>query len=252
MPGKVTQIAASSSPTSMPSSSASVATTASSSPPDEPRLDLAPLLRGVAAAVGRDPRRQLRLAARLQRFAGEALDQLDPAPALEEADRPHAMGDQLGQQVRSLAQRRAPRSGRLVDQRRVPHRDLPAGDRRTVVVDELEGRPDQLLGQPDRVGDRRRGEQEARLAPVGARHPAQPPQHVGDVGAEDAPVGVRLVNDDPAEVGEEVAPALVVGQDADVQHVRVGEDEVAAAADRRPLFARRVAVVDRLTQVGWA
>ena len=63
MPGKVTQIAASSSPMSIPSSSASVATTASSSPAGEPRLDLAPLLRRVAAAVGRDPRRQLRLAA---------------------------------------------------------------------------------------------------------------------------------------------------------------------------------------------
>ncbi len=218
----------------------------------EPRLDLAPLLRGVAAAVGRDPRRQLRLAARLQRFAGEALDQLDPAPALEEADRPHAVGDQLGEQVRRLAQGRAPRPGRLVDQRRVPHRDLAPAARRAVVVDQLERRPDQLLGQPDRVGDRRRGEQEARLGAVGARHPPQPPQHVGDVGAEDAAVGVGLVDDDPAEVGEEVAPALVVGQDADVQHVRVGEDEVAAAADRRPLLARRVAVVDRLAQPGRA
>ena len=131
----------------------------------QPRLDLAPLLRGVAAAVGRDPRRQLRLAARLQRFAGEALDQLDPAPALEEADRPHAVGDQLGEQVGRLGEGRAPRPGRLVDQRRVPHRDLAAGAGRAVIVDQLEGRADQLLGQPDRVGDRRRGEQEARLAP---------------------------------------------------------------------------------------
>ena len=214
----------------------------------QPRLDLAPLLRRVAAAVGRDPRRQLRLAARLQRFAGEALDQLDPAPALEEADRPHAVGDQLGEQVGGLRERRAPRPGRLVDQRRVPHRDLAPGPRRAVVVDQLEGRADQPLGQLDRVGDRRRGEQEARLGAVGARDPAQPPQHVGDVGAEDAAVGVGLVDDDPVEVGEEVAPALVVGQDADVQHVRVGEDEVAAAADRRPLLARGVAVVDRLAQ----
>ncbi len=237
---------------SIPSSSASVATTASSSPSESRCLDLAPLLGGVAAAVGRDPRRQLRLAARLQRFAGEALDQLDPAAALEEADRPHAVGDQLGEQVRGLAQGRAPRPGRLVDQRRVPHRDLAPGAGGAVVVDQLERRSDQLLGQPDRVGDRRRGEQEARLGAVGPRDPPQPPQHVGDVGAEDAAVGVGLVDDDPAEVGEEVAPALVVGQDADVQHVRVGEDEVAAAADRGALFARRVAVVDRLAQAGRA
>ena len=203
----------------------------------QPRLDLAPLLRRVAAAVGGDPLRQLRLAAALEVFAGEALDQLDPAPAFEEADRPHPLGDQLGQQVGRLREGRAPRPGRLVDQRRVPHRHLAPGPRRAVVVDQLERRPDQPLGQLDRVGDRRRGEQEARLRAVGARHPAQPPQHVGDVGAEDAAVGVGLVDDDPVEVGEEVAPALVVGQQADVEHVGVGEDEVVAAADRRPLLA---------------
>ena len=104
----------------------------------EPVLDLAPLLRRVAAAVGRDPRRQLRLPAPLQVFAGEALDQLDPAPAFEEADRPHVLGDQLGQQVGRLRERRAPRPGRLVDQRRVPHRHLAPGPRRAVVVDQLE------------------------------------------------------------------------------------------------------------------
>ena len=94
----------------------------------QPRLDLAPLLRRVAAAVGGDPRRQLGLAARLQRLAGEALDQLDPAPALEEADRPHARGE-TSSASRSAASEsgRAPRPGRLVDQRRVPHRDLAAG-----------------------------------------------------------------------------------------------------------------------------
>ena len=75
------------------------------------------------------------------------LDQLDPAPAFEEADRPHVLGDQLGEQVRRLAQGRAAHHGRLVEQRRVPHRDLAAGPRRPVVVDQLERRPDQPLGQ---------------------------------------------------------------------------------------------------------
>ena len=66
--------------------------------------------------------------------------------------------------------------------------------------------------------------------------------------AEDAAVGVRLVDDDPAEVREEIAPALVVGQDPDVEHVGVGEDQVRAAADLRPVVARRVAVVDRVAK----
>ena len=40
----------------------------------------------------------------------------------------------------------------------------------------------------------------------------------------------------------------MVGEDADVQHVRVGEDEVGAVADGAALLARRVAVVDRVAQ----
>ena len=147
MPGKVTQIAASSSPTSMPSSRASVATTASSSPLGEPALDLAALLRGVAGAVGRDPLGQLRLAACGEVLAGEALDQLDPAAAAQEADRPHALRDQVGEQVGRLRERRAPRPGRLVDQRGVPDRDLALGAGRAVVVDQLEAVADQALGE---------------------------------------------------------------------------------------------------------
>ena len=142
--------------------------------------------------------------------------------------------------------------GALLDHRRVPHRDLAAGARRAVVVEQLERQPGEPLGELARVGDRRRGQHEARLGAVDARDPAQPAQHVGDVRAEDAAVGVGLVDDHPAEVGEEVAPALVMGQHADVEHVGVGEDEVGAAADRGPLLARRVAVVDRLAQPGRA
>ena len=63
--------------------------------------------------------------------------------------------------------------------------------------------------------------------------------------AEHAAVDVRLVDDDVAKVREHVAPAVVVRQDADVEHVRVREDEVRPAADLPAPLARRVAVVDR-------
>ena len=65
-------------------------------------------------------------------------------------------------------------SGPLLDHRRVPHRDLATGTRRPVVVEELEGQPGEPLGELARVGDRRRGQDEARLGTVDARNPAQP------------------------------------------------------------------------------
>jgi len=64
------------------------------------------------------------------------------------------------------------------------------------------------------------------------------------VRAEDAAVDVRLVDDDGREVGEERPPGLMVGQDPEVEHVRVGQHQVGLAADRRPALARGVAVVD--------
>jgi hypothetical protein len=68
------------------------------------------------------------------------------------------------------------------------------------------------------------------------------------VRAEHAAVDVRLVDDDEREVREHVAPHAVVRQHADVQHVRVREDQVRAVADRAPLLARGVAVVDRVPE----
>ena len=86
------------------------------------------------------------------------------------------------------------------------------------------------------------------LRAVGAGEPPQPAQHVGHVRAEHPAVDVRLVDHHPGEVGEHVAPVAVVGQHAHVQHVRVGQDQVGALADRPALLARRVAVVDRVAQ----
>ena len=101
--------------------------------------------------------------------------------------------------------------------------------------------PGQPLGQLDRVGDRRAGHEEARVG----RHPPQPPQDVADVRPEHPAVDVRLVDDHDVEAVQELRPRAVVGEDPDVQHVRVRQDDVRPLADRRALLARRVAVVDR-------
>ena len=75
-------------------------------------------------------------------------------------------------------------------------------------------------------------------------HPPQPPEHHGHVRPEHAPAHVRLVDDHEREPEEEVGPPGVVGQERQVQHVRVGHHQVRVLPDQRPLRARRVAVVD--------
>ena len=67
--------------------------------------------------------------------------------------------------------------------------------------------------------------------------------------AEDAAVDVRFVDDDVAQVVQHVRPAVVVRQQADMEHVGIREDHVRPAADLPPALGRRVAVVDRRADV---
>ena len=212
-------------------------------------LDVAALLGRVAGPVGRDPLGELRAPQLLQPHPGEALDQLDAAPAAQEADGPHPLAHKVRQELRGLRQDRATGHRPRIDHRRVPHADAPGRAGRAIGVHEPEGLAHQALGELERVCDRRRGQHEARLGPVSVRDSPQAPQHVRDVRSEDAAVGVRLVHDDPPEVRDEVAPALVVGQDPDVEHVRVGEDQVRPAAYLRAVVAGRVAVIDRVAEL---
>ena len=136
VPGKPTEITASSMPTSIPSSSAFVALTPRSSPANEALLDLAALRGRVAGAVGREPGGVAEAVGR------ELVDQLGGAAALREHERAQAALDEVGHQLRRLGERARPLAQLLVDQRRVPERDRPLGLRRSVLADhgEVEAR----------------------------------------------------------------------------------------------------------------
>ena len=101
---------------------------------------------------------------------------------------------------------RAPR--RLVDQRRVPHRDRALRARRAVARDHRARRRTPSAARPARPGWRpsRDASRKRGAVPCSSQIAPQPPQHVGHVRAEDAAVDVRLVDHHDREVAEEVAP----------------------------------------------
>ena len=99
--------------------------------------------------------------------------------------------------------------------------------------------------QLGRVPDRRRAADDDRPAAVVGADPEQPPQDVGDVAPEHAAVRVQLVDDDEPELLEQLEPLRVMGEDRRVEHVRVGDDDLAGGPDRRADRCRRVAVVGR-------
>ena len=210
---------------------------------EEPALDVAALLRRVAGAVGLNAVGGPGVAL-VEAAADGAEDELRRLAGRREGDHARAGQHGLAGHVGRFCERAA--AGALVGvfERRVPEDDGALVARGAVVFHSRERQADQPLGESLGLGDRRRGEHEPRRGAVGGAEPPQAPHDLGDVRAEHAAIDVRFVDDDVAQVMEELGPALVRRQDADVQHVRVGEEEVGRAADRGALIGRRVAVID--------
>ena len=217
------------------------------------RLELAALLGEVAAAVRRDLVDQARVDLAEQPSRGER-HRLGAAPGPDERERAHPFDDQVGQQVGDLAGRGAA-YGRAVLAQPGHERRLPQGQRgastwRAVLGDRHDVEAGEPPGRHLRLGDGGRGQHEGGVGAVQRRHPPQPPQDLGDVGAEDAAVVVALVDDDVAQGAEEPRPARVAGQQGAVQHVGVGQDVLAVVARPLPHLGGGVAVVGGGPQVG--
>ncbi len=176
-------------------------------------------------------------------LAGVAQDQLRLAAGEGEGDVAHLAPHQQSHQVGRLQVPAAAAARHLLHDRRVPEDDELAAPGRTVIGDHAQGQPGQLRCQLLGVGDGRRAADEAWIGPVVGAEAPQPPDDVGRVRAEDAPVRVDLVEHDILQVAEEVRPRVVVGQDAHMQHVGVGQHDLGVALDQPAAVARRVAVV---------
>ena len=208
---------------------------------DQAPLDVAPLRRCVAGAIRSEPL----AGGRVDAFDGELVDQLRRLPAFREADRPQPPRDELGHELRRIAERACAQPELRVEQLRVPEQDRSFGTRRSVGVDD--GRLDACEPGRElaRVGDRRRGEQELRVGSIDLRQAAQTTEHVADVRAEDPAIHMRLVHDDVAQVVQDVGPAVVMREHPDVEHVGVRQHDVRPLTNLPAPFPRGVSVVDR-------
>src|SRR5207245_2882114 len=115
--------------------------------------------------------------------------------------------------------------------------------RGAVRIEHLDFGFEQTRGQLAGVGDGRRATNELRIAAIEMRDAAQPAKNVAQVASENSAVGVQLVEDNVTQIFEEPRPSRVVWQNSRVQHVRIGENDVALFADRFARVGRRVAVI---------
>src|SRR6185369_12421145 len=103
---------------------------------------------------------------------------------------------------------------------------------------------DQSLGQFLWISNRGGGKNELRRGTIEFRHPFEPADHIGNMGAKHAPVGMSLIDDNETQVCKEVAPVGVMRQNAGVEHIRVRQYDTRVLADERPRRGRSIAVID--------
>ena len=69
------------------------------------------------------------------------------------------------------------------------------------------------------------------MAAIKRAQAQQAAEHVGQMASEHAAVGVQLVDDDVFEIFKQLDPSGMVGENVGVQHVRVGDHDVARLPD---------------------
>ena len=231
---------------SIPSSSALVATTARILPVAQPLLHAPPRLRQVAAAVRHD---RVGVDGGVAReLVAQVLEHhLHAVARLAEDDGRHPGAHQIGGQVDRALPRAGADAQLGVDHRRVVEEEAPLARGRARVAHQLDlvrRGAEQARGVLARVADGGRGAEKDGIRPVEAGGAPEAGDHVRDVRSEDAAIGVQLVEDHVAQLLEGARPVRVVGEDAGVDHVRVGHHDGAALARGAARVPRGVAVVD--------
>ena len=158
-------------------------------------------------------------------------DDLHLNPALAE----HNGGDVVAQEpfgdALDLVDHAAANAQLAIDHGRVIEHEMPLAHGRAVFGDGGDLAPGQLGGQLHGVGDGGAAQDEARVAAVKRTQAHQAAKHVGQVASEHAAVGVQLVDDDIFEIFKQLDPPGMVREDVGVQHVRVGDHDVASLPD---------------------
>ena len=137
----------------------------------------------------------------------------------------------------------------LVEQARIPERNIAARRRRTVGIDNRDCAARQLPKGLGGIADGGRREQQLGRGSVERSAATQASNHVRDVAAKDTAIDVSLVDDDRAEARQPLIPPLMVRADADVDHVRIAEDEIRLDASPAATRGVRIAIDQRHPQV---
>ena len=114
---------------------------------------------------------------------------------------------------------------------------------RAVIVNDGDGPPDQRFRQLLGIGDGGAAQDEPGMAAVEFAQAHKPAEHVSQVAAKDPAIGMDFIDDDVLQVFKQLDPLGVMGQNAAVEHIGIGDHHMARLPDGPPGRRRGVAVV---------
>src|SRR5687767_870273 len=162
-------------------------------------------------------------------------DQFSGLARFGERDRLDVTGDELRHQAGALKVRRPSHAFLLVDERGVPEGKDPLASGRAVGRYLGEWKSRKPRGEVSGIPDRSGGHNEYRLCAVMASYSIKPAQDAAHMRPKDTPKDMSLVHDYQLQLREEICPPCMLRQDAEMQHVGVGQDDVCILAHRRTL-----------------
>ena len=130
-----------------------------------------------------------------------------------------------------------------IDHRRVVADKVLLRRGRAVVVNQRYVFFQNARGKFLRIRNRGRGADELRSASIKSRDALEAAQNVGQMAAQDAAVVVQFIDHHVAQVLKQALPLGVVRQDSRVQHVGIGDHQIAARANGLARVLRGVTVV---------
>ena len=204
-------------------------------------LDFAPLGGQVAAAVAAHAAGKA--IGGTGAFLEVAGDDLHLNPAFAKHDAGNIVSQKPFGDAPDLVDHAAADAQLAIDHGRVIEHEMPLAHGRAVFGDGGDLAPGQLGGQLHGVGDGGAAQDEARVTAVKCAQPHQAAKYVGQVASKYAAVGMQLVDDDVFEIFKQLDPPGMVGEDVGVQHVRVGDHDMARLPDGLARGGLGVAVV---------